>query len=153
MWWNHKDGLMKYNGRKICLDKTKEGVRSIRGHAPGVEIWHRSGGHGISQRHRLINQNVSSGGGAINLAYQLGADKIILLGYDMHGDKDGWMRNWYPEQWQRARSQKGYANALIPFARLASDAKGLGLAILNATPGSCLKEFSMVDIEEVGCLA
>ena len=151
MWWNHKDGLSKFRGRKISLNKTKEGVKSIAGHAPGVELWIWGGGNGISTEPGRVLQNRSSGGAAINLAYHLGAKRVFLLGYDMHGNADGWMRNWYPEQWQR-HSKKGYHNMLLPFDKIAADAKRLGMEILNATPGSAITQFPFVNIEDYQCL-
>ena len=153
LWWNHEEGLKRFGGRKISLDKTKEGVKSIVGIAPDVEVWRRKGGHGICTIPKTAYASRTSGGSAINIAYHLGAKRIFLLGYDMHGDVNGWMQNWYPEKYQRQPSKKGYAASMAPFVRIAEDAKRLGLEIFNATPGSALPNFPFVDIEDYNCLS
>lgn len=153
MWWNHRDALKQCRARKISLDKTKEGVESITtDHGHGVEIWQWGGCHGINTRPKFCCFNRSSGGAAINAAYHLGAKRIVLVGYDMNLDADGQMQEWYPEHWRR-KSSKGYHNMLLAFPAIAADAKRLGVEILNATPGSAIKQFPFVDIEDVQCFS
>jgi hypothetical protein len=152
MYWNHKDALKQCQARKISLDKTKEGVASIAtdpGHT--VEVWQWGGCHGVNTRPGFCCFNRSSGGAAINLAYHLGAKRVFLLGYNMNLDENGDMQEWYPEEWKR-KSKKGYHNMLLPFDKIAADAKRLGMEILNATPGSAIKQFPFVNIEDYQCL-
>ena len=152
MWWNHKDALMKCRARKISLDKIKPGVESIKGKAPDVEIWKWGGCHGINTGPGMCCFNRSSGGAAINMAYHLGARRILLAGYDMHSDYQGRDRNWYPEQYQR-KSRKGYGNMLLSFDRIAHDARRLKIEIINVTPGSAITQFPFASMEDFGCLS
>ncbi|MBX3579913.1 MAG: hypothetical protein KF723_22145 [Rhizobiaceae bacterium] len=95
-----------------------------------------------------IRQGRSSGHTAISLAVAMGAARVVLLGYDMrvvdgrehhHADYDG-----------RTRDTMVYQNEFLPaFAGWNTAALDRGVTVLNATPGSALTEFPMVDLDEV----
>jgi len=151
-WWNHETAIRWSGARKITLDKNKPGVELIAGRAPGVETWEWTGKSGIETEPKKCRFNKSSGGAAVNVAYHLGAKRILLTGYDMHGDENGNRRNWYPEQYQQ-HSTKGYGNMIAPFEQIAADAKRLGVEIINATPGSAITYFPFENIEAFKCLS
>jgi hypothetical protein len=52
---------------------------------------------GVSMDDGRLAFNSSSGGAAINLAAQLGAARIVLLGFDMHNHGDPMRPNWHDE--------------------------------------------------------
>ena len=89
--------------------------------------------------------NSSSGGSAVNVAYLLGAKRIILLGFDMRfvdGKSNWWQYDQFP------KTDKGYANFIRPFYKIKEDAYKLGVEILNATPSSALDMFRFVRASE-----
>lgn len=141
--WNHVD-FKKYAGLKLTccshagLAKWPGVCQVIRGNKP----------EGIDKRPRCISWNKNSGGSAINVAYHLGARRIILIGYDMHIDKDG-NHNWHKLHNHRPVDNIYKNRFYAPFKIIRSDAKKLGVEILNATPGSSLDLFPMVALEEV----
>jgi len=91
------------------------------------------------------------------VAYHLGVRHIVLLGFDMRKVEDDC--NWHPEHLKmNPNSEKKklanggvncYGRYLKKFPQVAKDAKRLGLNILNATPGSVLLDFPIVELDDV----
>lgn len=96
----------------------------------------------------VARQGRSSGHIAVGLAVAMGAARVVMLGFDLREvDGRSHFHNEYP-----ARDGRGsvYANECIPgFDGWNAAAKRRGATILNATPGSALKEFPMVTLDEV----
>lgn len=85
---------------------------------------------------------LDSGSNAINLAYLLGAGRIVLLGYDMR--ENG---HWHPDHPNPVRHGI-YAERYIPGLNLMAKAlRPTGVQVLNASPGSALTCFPMIDLE------
>lgn len=94
----------------------------------------------------VIRQGRSSGHTAISLAIALGAKRIVMLGYDMRL-VDG--REHNHTEYNNPRDLEQYAREFVPsFAGWNAAALAMGVEILNATPGSAVKEFPMIDLEE-----
>lgn len=102
----------------------------------------------------VIRQGRSSGQTAIALAIAMGAREVILLGFDMRL-VDG--REHHHDDYQgKPRDLSVYASAFVPafggnpnmpgWNRAALD---VGVRVLNATPGSALTEFPMVDLATI----
>jgi hypothetical protein len=113
--------------------------------------------HGISDKSRSsICWNGNSGASAINVAYWLGARRIVLLGFDMGRIGRRW--NWHTDYPKvphidpttgRARQKSPYRRFLECWDQIAIDAKRLGLEILNATPAGNLHKFPRVKLEDM----
>jgi len=87
-WYDiHKDkGLMEYKGLRVtCAEHPIVDPKILNLNRRPVGIYEAP----------LIGWNYSTGGSAINLAIQLGAKNIILLGFDMKLGKSG-EANWHP---------------------------------------------------------
>lgn len=95
---------------------------------------------------RAIKAGRSSGHTAISVTVSMGAKTIILLGYDMRiVNGRSHHHNAYGTQ-----SPELYSHDFIPkFAGWNAAAQRAGVTILNATPGSALAEFPIVDIEDI----
>jgi len=93
----------------------------------------------------FVSWNRSSGAAAISLAHRLGAKRVILLGFDMR--LIGGQKNWHDDHIEKFH--KPFYRHLKSFPAIARDARELGIEILNATPGSAIKQFPFVDLEEV----
>lgn len=85
----------------------------------------------------------------MNLAYVLGAKKMILLGFDMQetGGKSHWHGN-HPGALNRHSPYKSW----IPnFERLARDLRDAGVDVVNATRETALNCFKKVNLEDALC--
>lgn len=113
----------------------------------------RISSYGISNKSRYsIAWNGNSGASAINIAYWLGAKRIVLLGFDMR--RIGNSFNWH-KQYPRInrRNNNRYPNPYIKFLKcfrqIAIDAKRLGIEIINATPNSAIQVFPKTKLKEL----
>jgi hypothetical protein len=144
-WWN-RNGLDRFQGLKITInDLSKNRYRSVEGRK-GINVIKRGKFKGMENCPNKIGWNKSSGAAAINVAYHLGAERIVLLGYDMRFIND--KKNWKPHVREHTH-MNSYGNFLKGFDAIKKDVEKLDLEILNATPDSALKAFPMVDIGKV----
>jgi hypothetical protein len=91
-----------------------------------------------------IRSGRSSGQTAISLAVAMGASRIELHGFDMRA-VDG-REHHHREYENRQRDLTVYESKFLPaFAGWNAQARTAGVSIVNATPGSALKEFPMRD--------
>lgn len=100
---------------------------------------------GLYRRPGAIHQGMNSGYQAIGLAYQFGAARIVLLGYDMqqtdgkshhHGDHPKGLVQGLP-----------YPLWLEAFPALAKDLREVGVSVVNATRATALRDFPLVSLE------
>lgn len=90
----------------------------------------------------LINSGTNSGLLACHIAVTLGADRLILLGFDLHGTHyfgphPSSLRNTQPHRFMQMQQQ---------FARWRA-----GVEVINCTPGTALTCFPIMDLH--ACLA
>jgi len=90
--------------------------------------------------------NLNSGSCAINLAVHFGVSKIVLLGFDMRRVEG--KANWHDDHKNGAKKEP-YERHMKPFPDIARDLERLNVECINATPGSALTHFPIVDPEEV----
>ena len=119
----------------------------------GSEVWILDKGdsmHGISTGPNQVCWNYDSGGAAINLAVQLGAKRIILVGYDMRPGPNGEKR-WHGEHNKPdgRETRQPYDRFLKAYGQIAEDAGRLGVEIINANPWSALDQFPKADVESL----
>ena len=100
---------------------------------------------GLSTNAEKLHCGKNSGYQAVNLAYLLGARRIVLLGFDMRRINNA--GHWFGEHPDRIRSS--YGPWLKTFETVAAQCAELGLTIINATPGSALRCFPQQSIESV----
>ena len=137
--WNH-EALQEFKGLNVSC------TRCNCQHPNTLKVRRREG-FGISDNPAEVFWNRNSGASAINLAYHLGARRIILLGFDMKM-KDG-HHNWHSNHRSNPRAAIYQERYLPVFEKIAADASRLRVEIVNATPDSELKIFPMVKLEEV----
>jgi hypothetical protein len=117
---------------------------------------------GLSRKPDRIHHGHSSGACLVNLAYLMGAERIVLLGYDMRyaPDYNGLERKVgstprhyfgeYPSallHWPKVDVKAGVHVGLVAhYARMAEQAL---VPIVNATPESALTCFPYVAIEDL----
>lgn len=139
-WWKwHREWLRSFEGRIFCCRE------SLHGADGRVHAVYKGKAEGIDTRANHVSWNRSSGACAINFAYHLGFDEIVLLGYDMRRVND--VPNWHDDH--VAPNKNPYPRFLLPFQAIARDAKELGLTIINATPDSAIKWFPFKTLEQL----
>lgn len=145
-------GLIVTCAFETQLERRWQRVRYVGRSIPG-------GIEGSKRTHVAWNGN--SGASAINLAYWLGAKRVVLIGFDMKLPEDAKNRNaqthWhkdYEPKWDKRNGvlSNPYWRFMKYWPQIAKDAKDLGLEILNASEGSAVDLFPMVKVEEVLCM-
>ena len=140
----HKDEIDNYKGLKFCI---KTGSQ----YSNNIKILKKGKLNGLETDPQTLAHGNNSGYAAINLAYHLGAARIILLGFDMgnvlHNNKMiSHFHDGYPT---RPANDKMYLDKFIPgFSKLKSDLLGLGITVLNASTYSRLNVFPKITIEQ-----
>ena len=103
---------------------------------------------GLDPDPRYMTRGTSAGFGAVSLAVKLGGKKIVLLGFDMRM-VDG-EHNYHKGEHRRDVHKDIYINNFIkPFQSLIKPTIEQNIEVVNATPGSALPFFPIVDPEEV----
>lgn len=100
---------------------------------------------GLGKRAGIIHQGQNGGYQAVNLAYQTGAARIILLGFDMkgshwHGDHPKPLTNPRPDL---------FALYIRNFAVMARDLRNTDAKVINCTPDSALDCFPTMSLEQM----
>lgn len=139
----HVDGLGQFVGLKMTTCPNHD---SILGRSLAIHVLDRKRGDGIYHKPDGVFWNKSSGACAINIAATLGAKRIVLLGFDMR-QIDG-HNNWHADH-PTKKDHNPYARFLAPFPAIARDLATLGIECVNATPGSALTVFPIVEPESV----
>jgi len=91
---------------------------------------------------QTVRKGRSSGHTAIALAVACGASRVVLLGYDMRMSAG---RSHFHDAYSAQDEARMAKDWLPAFRGWRKDAEAAGVAIVNATPGSALREFPAVD--------
>lgn len=97
---------------------------------------------GLSRNPSVIHEGHNGGYQAIGLARHFGAERIVLLGYDMQGTH--WFGNHPPE----FRRRNDFRVFLPPFDALAADLAADGVEVVNCTRETALTVFPRSTIEK-----
>lgn len=142
-WWRLRKGVPEFKGIRVSQDAKacrEFGVNHVELKLSSVQVFTDAAGViGSGSR-----QGGNSGFQAVNLAVQFGATKIILIGFDMHGEHwhgrhPGGMNNPSPKNFQDWRSAFDGAGAMF---------KALGVDVFNCSPVSALQAYPKMDIVE-----
>jgi len=112
---------------------------------------------GLNLRRGKINQGGNSGFQALGLAFQSGADRILLVGYDMQDrviapddppqpvDNLG---HWHPDHPGRLHSFPNYASWIAAFDKAAPDFVAAGVEVVNCSRATALTCFKRMTLED-----
>ncbi len=90
----------------------------------------------------------NSGFGALNLAVNLGASPIYLLGYDMKGGQDG-LQDWFHAAHPVVQASSVYSTKFLPhFVRFADEINNRS-EVINLNPDSALKSFKFGSLSTI----
>lgn len=111
-----------------------------------VENIHR---HDFAVGHPPMRDGRSSGHRAVSLAVMCGARRVVMLGYDMRVDPVTG-RSHCHDKYQHTEPERAYRDEYVPsFTGWYASALMVGCEILNATPGSAVTEFPMLDLDDL----
>lgn len=137
--------------------KWHAGLRQFQGMAVGfpaeellddrVHVLRRVSGVNRFSEAPSISWFLNTGASAVNLAWILGANRVILLGFDMKLGSNG-QNNWHPNL-KDPPDQKVFARHQKGFDLLAQAVQAVGIEVLNAGPDSVLPTFPHVKLEDV----
>lgn len=137
-WHMHHKGVPDFAGVKV----------GYQGPGPAGVIWLQgSGGEGYDPRLGYVRHGQGSGYAAVHLAAQLGARRIVLVGFD--GRPVNGLAHYFGEHDRAIRKPMPFGVWLERFAVLATELKKRGVEVLNATPGSALRCFPTVRLEDI----
>jgi hypothetical protein len=94
-----------------------------------------------------VHLNGNSGAQAVNLATLFGAKRVLLLGFDMQSGPKG-QKHWFGSHPVPLVQDLLFDEWIKKFEAIATDAKAMGVEVINCTPGSALPWFPMADIKE-----
>lgn len=127
-WWAWHRGVPSFTGPKFGLES---GARKW-----GVTVLQKTGADGLERDPSGLRHGRNSGYQAINLAVHLGAQRILLLGYDM---RLGTKAHWFGDHPNGAKPP--VATFLPFFDRLAPELARLGVTVLNCSRTTALQAF------------
>ena len=135
-WWKWHNGCPGFSGEKWTMDE-QASLKFNLNYIEGIP------GRGLSDKPDVIHHGSNSGFQALNLAYLLGASKIILLGYDMKISDDN-RSHWFGEHPDKIRSN--YQPWLEHFNIVARHGKA---NIINCSRDTALTCFPQSTIREI----
>ena len=148
-WFGDKKWLLWHRNswkKSPCIKASCNHDREVLKHDSGwIHFMSRGKAAGIETAPGSIAWNRCSGSSAINLAYHLGATRIVLIGFDMH-DVDG-KKNFHKDH--KDNGNAPYKKFLGCYGDIAKDAVELGVEIINATPDSALRHFPYFTLEKI----
>jgi len=135
-----KNEVDNYQGLKFAL---KAGSQ----YTSDIQVLRKGKPYGLEEDPETLAHGFNSGYAAINLAYHLGAAKIILLGFDM--SNDGTQTHFHDGYPTRGAGDHIYIDKFLPgFKQLDSELKAKGVTVLNASPYSRLNIFPKITIDQ-----
>lgn len=139
-WWDHhiphvRQTSIPYRVTQDSAAAQKYGLRLV---ASRNET-------GLGKTRGTIHQGANSGYQAVNLAYQMGADRIVLLGFDMQPAKDG-RTHWFGDHPGAMNVPSPYPMFIEKFTALAQGLEAEDVELVNCsrqTALTCVKRQSL----------
>jgi hypothetical protein len=112
---------------------------------PNVLVLKNTGNSGFDKDPSCIRTGGNSGYQAIHIAAHAGAKRIVLCGFDLRGG------HWHGRHVSplREHGEGIYARWIPRFNTLAVELERLGIEVINCTPGSALKCWPNVPLNQV----
>lgn len=142
-WWTVHNGVPDFHGERWSShggDKHNNKTEIAEAYGVNLVIG-RDSHEGFSTDPAVIHYGSNSGFQAVNLAMLMGARRVILVGFDMHGT------HFFGQHPAGLRNTTSYGGFIRAFERAARHLPA-GVQILNATPGSALRCFPFTRLED-----
>jgi len=160
VFWGDKGWYLKH--RKLLAEFTGLKVTShpyfANGRFRSENVKHtpkdNSHNKGITPDPHKVAWNGNSGAAAISVAANMGAKRIVLLGFDMKLGDDG-RQHWHsdysgPGKYTPRKKEKlPFIRHMSGFPAIARDAAVRGIVIINASPDSAIDIFPKMTVKDV----
>lgn len=146
-WWELNRFVPEFGGERWTSHSLAP--RNDKRNLPNQELFNIIAGRnhiGFSRDPAFIHYGNNSGFQAVNLGILFGATEIILLGFDMRAVGEN--THFFGNHKAPLRATHSYATWINNFNDAAKLLVGTGTRIINCTPGSALKCFPMMPLEE-----
>jgi hypothetical protein len=138
-WWDWHQGVPAFGGKKYGFECKDAPIRW-----PDVLILRDAGVYGLGKDDGVC-RGFNSGYQALNLAINLGATRVLLLGYDMSLGEGG-RSHWFGDHPDRAESP--FHLMIEAFDSLPMLLIERGIEVVNCSRRTALKAFPVVPIED-----
>jgi hypothetical protein len=143
-WWEHRNGLLDFNGLKVCF--SANGLQNY----PGIRrvVINRREDRILMEPKGTIGNGGNSGFQALNLAVQFGVKRVLLIGYDMTMSGG---THWYGNNVWRGASNPNdgsFRRWIQHFDNAAPALKALGVEVINCSPISAINSFPRKSLED-----
>lgn len=140
-WWRHHQGVAAFPGLKFCLEPSAA--------TWGVQILRNTGTEGLETTDPTgVRTGRNTGAAALNLAVQMGATRILLLGYDMAAPDEAHSHFFGPHP-QGLRGGSPYALFREMVATMVGPLRSLGVEVINCSRRTALACFPCQPLREV----
>lgn len=137
---HHQKDLRNFKGRIVSVSTAATGP-------PVLLKMHRKNPPKLADdRGTLMVQNTTLTA-AMNLAVHLGVSKIVLLGIDQKPGPDGKTHHHEPHPWKTVADC--WKKQQVDLVHVATQLKERGIECVNASPGSALGLWPIVNLEEM----
>jgi hypothetical protein len=145
-WWPTHRGVPSFTGLKYGLG-SGIGKSNPFSQLPDITVLKNTGYTGLETDPKGLRNGKNSGYASVNLAYHLGAARIILLGFDM-GIRDGRVHFFGSHVGMNNPSDAHFVSWRKHFATIVEPLQAAGVSVVNCTPSSALDCFPMADLRE-----
>jgi hypothetical protein len=144
-WWELHRERAEYGafaGQRVTIENTGMAIAD-----PTVHMLHNYGNERLSDTPNGLHTGSNSGYQSVNLAYLAGASRILLLGYEMHfpQGRSHW-HNGHPVGWRVP--EENYTMYAGKYKTMQPQLVARGAEVINCTPGSKIKCFPFMPIED-----
>lgn len=141
-WYKAHDFAREFTGKRWTVTTAWNGEPEAHG-ITGLKA--DTAARGLSADPDVIHTGKNSGYAAINLAYHLGATRILLLGFDMQ--VTGKSRHWFGAHPAGMEVASDYGSFIRRFHTINPD--DYGIEILNVTRSTALDCFPRHNLEDL----
>lgn len=141
-WWPHYLASNAFDGPKYSVGSAPDRTDRFLKH-PEISVLRHAGIDGLEMVDGLRTGR-NSGYAALNLAVQMGASRVILLGYNM--GPVGGQRHFFSGG---ISGDSPYQDFVKRFDTIAQPLRDLGVEVWNCTPESRLTVFPIVSLRDV----
>ena len=150
-WWKHHigdivrgfDGKLWTQSRDWLEDPAQWSITALRPDEDGTDLLQSPG---LSRDPEVIHTGSNSTYAAVNLAYHLGAERILLLGLDLgRGEND--QRHFFGDHPAPFNADSDYHQFINKFMTI--DPAQYGLEIWNVSRRTAMAHFPIYDFDEI----
>lgn len=139
-WWDRHVDEVRTSFAGECWTQTPDAAKRH-----GLNLITGRSASGLSKERGVIHQGGNSGYQAIGLAVEFGANRIVLLGYDMQ--PTGGRSHWHGDHPSPLRNTSPFASWIQKFGALSDDLAKSGVEVINATRETALQCFRRLPLE------